>query len=1219
MINDVRARVIAEIAEKVDLPRVAERLGLTVVNLGKSNTKALCPFHDDQHPSLSFFESRDSGRKLYHCFACGAQGDAFDLVRHALHCDFNKALEWLAAETNTALPAPKTGAIRGRDLGLQTAFSIYTKEIPPEQALFRKWCEARKFEPSFLGQAEVCYSSRNKLSNSSSSLGREACDALTDAGLLYRPRRTYQKQAGGWLPVELPYSDQIFGERVVFAIRDQHGRLVGFAGRAAVEGETPKYLYSRDFPKATTLYRLDRVRGKLIAGEVPRLFHVFLVEGLMDALRLESLGLLALAVLGSRLTVGQGKLLAELAGRLERVKSRLVLHIFLDTDEAGRSGAKASLIGLMRGISQFSAEPLLDVVLPNSQCGWPDPPVDPDTFLAGIDSEDRAKQTLSEVCFSPAAFLLADALGAVHPSAVASAYAAASETERRIAFRDVETVVEREAWPTLLVRVGILHAQPLVELGLEREEPQWQQELRQYLETTAPRLPPTTLPTKLTEVVRPELRLDRAIHVARASTQRRELPVDDGSWDRLLATNDIVLPILMERLKRERAASWEPLVAVRIPKPNGETRLKALPCPEDLILQQYILSELLRSYDLCPRFSDYIPAVRHRERREGPKTWTTGVHTGGGQLISYPDTVSFAYQIEMDVVDGRVPPRREGMFRPYRECWQEFLEFIRDRVRRMNCSRLYVARLDIKRFYDRLPRFAVVDALHQPLQRALKELHDFSRMEECAGFLQATRPEQSPEDRAKRIIDWLCDHSFFYQYYDPGDGKTKRSEHELQGIPQGPDLSAYLANIALFPLDYALRQAVERLDQELSDRDLNRDKGGKLIAAVYARYVDDMVLVTSTPETQAYLRSLVERSIAQHGLELNAKADPFPPMNEDSFLDWLTARRGAGLTASGELGTTLACEPLAILGGLADAGEIERDDSLAILYNRDLDHPDVPPPEVVQAVRIARRAPDLRYGDEVSAAKHLWRCTAESGTDGQDLAKTAEEVNRLWQDTADPTRNIDAQELHRSQNPSQDAALLLVWLEGLERFLRRPAGLGPGLSLDAKDRAELLQKRVAQWVNAGLCEEIEGRFASGVKALVQHVLDARVLTIKRLALRSLPECEAMAGDLVRCRPWSSMLARLNLSLAESLLDRNRAQAMLDRDELSQSSHAGPLVMLHEAVVRLAIHEPDKTLVDPLAPMRERIERLLQQRDNAEDLTLNVLRIWLPEEPKPQTS
>ena len=78
-----------EIQKLRELPieAVAERLGLQV-----SRHKALCPFHDDTHPSLNFSVSRNT----YRCFVCDAHGGTIDLVMNYLHKDFVDACRWLA-------------------------------------------------------------------------------------------------------------------------------------------------------------------------------------------------------------------------------------------------------------------------------------------------------------------------------------------------------------------------------------------------------------------------------------------------------------------------------------------------------------------------------------------------------------------------------------------------------------------------------------------------------------------------------------------------------------------------------------------------------------------------------------------------------------------------------------------------------------------------------------------------------------------------------------------------------------------------------------------------------------------------------------------------------------------------------------------------------------------------------------------------------------------
>ena len=85
-----------ELQKLRDLPieGVAERLGLRVVR-----HKALCPFHDDHHASLSFKVSKNTFR----CFVCDAKGGTIDLVMRFLNKDFREACRWLADEHNVIL------------------------------------------------------------------------------------------------------------------------------------------------------------------------------------------------------------------------------------------------------------------------------------------------------------------------------------------------------------------------------------------------------------------------------------------------------------------------------------------------------------------------------------------------------------------------------------------------------------------------------------------------------------------------------------------------------------------------------------------------------------------------------------------------------------------------------------------------------------------------------------------------------------------------------------------------------------------------------------------------------------------------------------------------------------------------------------------------------------------------------------------------------------
>ena len=125
-----------EIEKLRDLPieAVAERLGLHVVR-----HKALCPFHDDHHASLSFRVSKNTFR----CFVCGASGGTIDLVMRHLHLGFREACRWLmdgsgVTVNGSGVDKPHTSEIRH-----QTSFDASRYERYFEHPFLND--EARRF------------------------------------------------------------------------------------------------------------------------------------------------------------------------------------------------------------------------------------------------------------------------------------------------------------------------------------------------------------------------------------------------------------------------------------------------------------------------------------------------------------------------------------------------------------------------------------------------------------------------------------------------------------------------------------------------------------------------------------------------------------------------------------------------------------------------------------------------------------------------------------------------------------------------------------------------------------------------------------------------------------------------------------------------------------------------------------------------------------------
>ena len=176
----------------------------------------LCPFHGDRHPSLSVNEEKGS----FVCYACGERGDVFAFVSKIENVGFVEAANKLSIDSGQL-------AIEGKD----------NKEarLLPERLAIKE-----KKENSDAEQLPVV--------NSQLSIENEAFLALLlPAGSgCSELTPTWLDFGVGQSPCLVPERWKAMRNRLVFPVRDEEGRLAGFAARrlSDEDRDKPKYVNS---------------------------------------------------------------------------------------------------------------------------------------------------------------------------------------------------------------------------------------------------------------------------------------------------------------------------------------------------------------------------------------------------------------------------------------------------------------------------------------------------------------------------------------------------------------------------------------------------------------------------------------------------------------------------------------------------------------------------------------------------------------------------------------------------------------------------------------------------------------------------------------------------------------------------------------------------------------------------------------------------------------
>ncbi|MPT48181.1 MAG: DNA primase [Sphingobium sp.] len=299
-------------------------LGKTIkVQKAGREYKACCPFHNEKTPSFTINDEKG----FYHCFGCGAHGDAIRWMTEQRGLPFIDAVKELADAAGMEMPAAdpraaqKAKQARGLHEAMQAAQDWFEAQLAgTDGAEARAYLNKRGITDATRRSFGFGFApdSRGKLK---SALKDFPTEMLVEAGLLIQPddkgREAYDRFRG----------------RLMLPIRDARGRVIAFGGRIIGEGE-PKYLNSPDTPlfdKGRTLYNLDKA-----ASAARRADRVIVVEGYMDVIALAQAGIEeAVAPLGTALTEHQ----------LERLWKMVDVPLLcFDGDNAGQKAANRAAL-----------------------------------------------------------------------------------------------------------------------------------------------------------------------------------------------------------------------------------------------------------------------------------------------------------------------------------------------------------------------------------------------------------------------------------------------------------------------------------------------------------------------------------------------------------------------------------------------------------------------------------------------------------------------------------------------------------------------------------------------------------------------------------------------------------------------------------------------------------------------------------------------------------
>jgi DNA primase len=360
-----------DLLNRVDIVEVVSRY--VRLKKGGANFQGLCPFHNEKSPSFTV----SPAKQFYHCFGCGAHGNAIGFLMSYGGLGYVDSVKDLASMAGMQVPEaqPRTREEAERETErkqqetslvavMEAAMEFYRAELKKAPRAI-EYLKARGLTGEVAARFRIGYAPDDwqGLKNAFPDYEHKS---LVDAGLVIANEgKRYDR----------------FRDRIMFPILNARGAVIGFGGRVLKAEDTPKYLNSPETPlfeKGREVYGMVQARDAMrTAG------RVLVVEGYMDVVALAQFDIgYVVATLGTATTSTH-------ISKLLRLTDELVFSY--DGDSAGRKAAWRALeVSLPLATD---AKPIRFLFLPAEH--------DPDSYVRAHGKEAfeqlvRAAPTLSE-------------------------------------------------------------------------------------------------------------------------------------------------------------------------------------------------------------------------------------------------------------------------------------------------------------------------------------------------------------------------------------------------------------------------------------------------------------------------------------------------------------------------------------------------------------------------------------------------------------------------------------------------------------------------------------------------------------------------------------------------------------------------------------------------------------------------------------------------------